>query len=114
MTDWTDEHWLWLAKAGGAVAGSAVSLAYVLPQGRRDAAIRFAVGVICGVVFGSTVGVKVVTELGIAGSVGPAERVLIGSATASLFGWWAIGFILKRLERRTHGDKRHDVHSEGA
>lgn len=34
----TDAAWLWTAKATGAVAGSAISLAYMLPRGRREAA----------------------------------------------------------------------------
>lgn len=100
MTDMMDQAWLWLAKAGGAIAGSAISVAYVLPQDRRDAAIRFAVGVLCGVVFGGVVGVKVVMELDLADSISPSERILIGSAITSLCGWWSIGFILKRLDKK--------------
>ncbi|HEY6633602.1 MAG TPA: DUF6107 family protein, partial [Rhizobiaceae bacterium] len=50
MSEVTQDAWLWAVKGAGAVAGSAVSLAYILPQGRRDAAARFAVGVVCGLV----------------------------------------------------------------
>jgi hypothetical protein len=92
--------WMWLAKGAGAVAGSAISLAYVLPSGRREAAIRFAVGAACGLVFGGTVGLKVAKELGIAGVLSPAELMLMGSAAASLFAWWAIGFVLRAMARR--------------
>jgi hypothetical protein len=92
--------WLWLAKGAGAVAGSAISLAYVLPSGRREAAIRFAVGAACGLVFGGTVGLKVAKELGIAGALSAAELMLMGSAAASLFAWWAIGFVLRAMARR--------------
>ncbi len=56
---------LWAVKAAGAVAGSAISLAYVLPRGRREAAIRFAVGVACGLVFGGAAGLKIADELAI-------------------------------------------------
>ncbi len=66
MTDITNAAWEWAAKGAGAVAGSAISLAYVLPRGRREAAMRFAVGLISGLVFGHTAGLKIATELGIA------------------------------------------------
>jgi hypothetical protein len=98
MTD-PDPAWLWLAKGAGAVAGSAISLAYVLPSGRREAAIRFAVGAACGLVFGGTVGLKIATELGIDDALGAAELMLMGSAAASLSAWWAIGFVMRALER---------------
>jgi len=42
MTDQT--NWLWLAKVAGAVGGSAISLAYILPHGRREAASRLRSG----------------------------------------------------------------------
>ncbi len=95
-----DTTWLWLAKAAGALAGSAISLAYLLPSGRREAAIRFAVGVACGVVFGGATGVKLAAELGIAGALGPAEIMLMGSAAASLCAWWALGFLMRALMYR--------------
>ena len=91
--------WLWLAKAGGAVAGSAISLAYVLPDDRREAAIRFAVGVACGLVFGGTAGLKIAAELGITGALGPGELMLMGSAAASLCAWWALGLIMRVLTK---------------
>ena len=100
MTDISDAAGLWLAKAGGAIAGSAISIAYFLPAGRREAAIRFAVGVVCGIVFGGTAGLKIATELGVAEHLAPFEMVLMGSATASLCAWSAIGFIIRVLERR--------------
>src|SRR5690606_20166387 len=75
----TDTVWLWTAKAGGAAAGSAISLAYVLPAGRREAAIRFGIGVASGLVFGGTAGLKIATELGVEDSLGPYELVLMGS-----------------------------------
>ena len=94
-----DTHWLWLAKLAGAVAGSAISLAYILPSGRREAAIRFAVGVACGLVFGGTAGLKIATELGIAPVIGSGELVLMGSAAASLCAWWALGVLSRMLQQ---------------
>lgn len=99
MTE-ADTIWLWLAKAGGAIAGSAISLAYLLPHSRREAAIRFAVGVACGLVFGGAAGLKIATELGIADALRPGELMLMGSAAASLCAWWALGLIMRVLTRR--------------
>jgi len=100
MTDITGATWLWLAKGAGAVAGSAVSLAYILPRGRREAAARFAVGLVCGLVFGGAAGIKIATELGIEATVGPIEMALIGSAATSLCAWWALGFVRRALSPR--------------
>lgn len=93
-----DAVWLWLAKVGGAVVGSAISLAYILPSGRREAAVRFAVGVACGLVFGGTAGLKIATELGIAKSMSGSELVLMGSAAASLCAWWALGMLSQAVK----------------
>jgi len=103
MTDLTT-GWLWAAKGAGAVAGSAISLAYILPKGRREAAARFAVGVTSGLVFGGTAGVKIAAELGIADRLGPAETLMMGSAAASLLAWWALGFALRFFAGR--GERR--------
>ena len=46
----TDDVWALIAKTAGAVCGSAISLAYVLPRGRREAALRFATGLVAGMV----------------------------------------------------------------
>lgn len=100
MTDISGTAWLWAAKGVGAVAGSAVSLAYILPQGRREAAARFAVGVVCGLVFGGTAGLKIAVELGIDELIGPAETMLMGSAAASLCAWWALGAVMRVLKRK--------------
>jgi hypothetical protein len=103
MTDLTDAAWIWLAKGAGAVAGSAISLAYILPHGRRDAAARFAVGVVCGLVFGGTAGLKIAAELGVQDAIGPGELVLMGSAVASLCAWWALGFAARTLQHSSLG-----------
>ncbi len=99
MSDMIQDAWLWAAKGAGAVAGSAVSLAYILPRGRREAAVRFAVGVVCGLVFGGTAGLKIAVELGIEPLIGPMETMLMGSAAASLCAWWALGPLMRGLER---------------
>jgi len=100
MSEVTQDAWLWAAKGAGAVAGSAVSLAYILPQGRRDAAVRFAVGVVCGLVFGGTAGLKIAVELGVDELIGPAETMLMGSAAASLCAWWVLGAVMRMLKRK--------------
>lgn len=98
MTDISDAVWLWAAKGAGAIAGSAISLAYVLPSGRREAALRFAVGLVSGLMFGATAGLKIAAELGIDNVLGSTETVLMGSAAASLCAWWALGFGLRMIQ----------------
>jgi hypothetical protein len=56
MTHWSDAAWILAAKAAGAIAGSAVSLAYMLPRDKSEAAIRFIVGIVCGLAFGGEPG----------------------------------------------------------
>jgi len=112
MSDLNDAAWLWAAKAFGAIAGSAISLAYILPAGRREAAARFAVGVVCGLVFGGTAGLKIAAELGIDKAIGDGELLLMGAAVASLCAWWALGFVkrgLEHLSARLFGTKRKDA-----
>jgi hypothetical protein len=97
MTDLAPAASEWLAKTAGAFAGAAISLAWLLPKGRREAALRFSLGD-GGLVFGSTAGLAVAQRLGIAEMLSPQEIVLMGSALASLSIWWAIG--LRRALRR--------------
>jgi hypothetical protein len=96
VSDIPEAVWLIAAKLAGAVAGSVISVAYLLPEGRREAAIRFLVGLLTGLGFGSLAGVKIVQHLGLEGEIGRIETVLIGSAAASLCAWWALG-ILHRI-----------------
>lgn len=97
---WTSETALvWIARIAGAVAGSAVSLGYMLPQGRREAAMRFAVGLICGMVFGSAAGIKIAEKFELMDSLGRAELMLMGSAVASLAAWSALGVFSRFVER---------------
>lgn len=104
MTEMADAAWLWLARMAGAVAGSAISLAYILPEGRREAGIRFGVGVVSGLVFGGATGLKLAEELGIASLIGSFEAMLMGSAAASLCAWWALGPIMRLF--RPYGHRR--------
>ena len=60
MSDVSNDALVWAAKGAGAVAGSAISLAYML---------------------------------------GTAETMLMGSAAASLCAWWAVGAVIRVLER---------------
>ena len=97
---------VWAAKGAGATAGSAISLAYLLPRGPREAAIRFAVGLVTGLVFGSTAGLWIAGRLDLAGTLPPAEIALIGSAAASLSAWWALGALQRFGERIARDDGR--------
>jgi hypothetical protein len=97
MTLLSDAAWIWAAKGLGAVAGSAISIAYILPKGRREAAIRFAVGVVSGLVFGGAAGLKIAGELGIEDRLGAVETILMGSAASSLCAWWAVGFVSRHF-----------------
>jgi hypothetical protein len=92
--------WIWAARGAGAVSGSAISLAYMLPKGPREAAARFVVGIVSGLVFGAAAGVKIASLLGIAAELGQLETLLMGSAAASLSAWWALGFALRAIGRR--------------
>ncbi len=91
-----DQAWLLIAKCIGAIAGSAVSIAYMLPRGRREAALRFAIGMTAGLVFGTTVGLKVADEMGISDRITTFEMTLSGAAIASLCAWWGLG-VLSRI-----------------
>ncbi len=93
--------WLLLAKLVGATAGSAISIVYVLPKGRRDALVRFFVGLGIGVVFGSATGIAISDYLGIADRLSAVEISLSGSAAASLCSWWGLG-VLSRFANHHH------------
>ncbi len=118
MSNWndavlaSDAAWLWFAKVAGAVAGSAVSLAYMLPHGKREAAIRFAVGIICGMVFGGAAGVKIAETLALGGALGRAELMLMGSAAASLAAWSALGIFKRFAERLKQAPLPDVLHTE--
>lgn len=94
-----DAEGVWLARAIGAAVGSSISLAYILPETRREAGIRFAVGALCGLTFGGGTGLKIATMLGTEPALSPFEAMLIGSALASLCAWWALGFVMRFFNR---------------
>ena len=97
---------VWAAKGAGATIGSAISLAYLLPRGPREAAIRFAVGATTGLVFGSTAGLWLAAKLDLAGQLPETELALVGSAAASLSAWWALGAVQRFSERAARDDGR--------
>ncbi|MCB1420186.1 MAG: hypothetical protein KDJ74_14760 [Notoacmeibacter sp.] len=90
---------LWMAKLAGATLGSAISLAYILPRGRREAALRFTTGLVCGVLFGALTGAKVARELDLEQVLAPHEVMMAGAALASLSAWWALGFLMRLFAR---------------
>ena len=90
---------LMVTKVVGAVLGSLISLAYILPQGRREALLRFTVGVVVGVVFGTTAGLKIADFLGVLGRVTLIEITVMGATLASVSAWWGLGALQRLVER---------------
>ncbi|MCI5073509.1 DUF6107 family protein [Oricola sp.] len=103
MTDLSPAASLWLAKCAGALAGAAISLAWLLPKSRREAGLRFLSSMSAGFAFGGAAGLAVAKKLGIAAALSPHEIALTGAALASLSIWWAIGFAVRFGERMTGG-----------
>ncbi|UNK39814.1 DUF6107 family protein [Shinella sp. H4-D48] len=99
MADFGNDSGLWTARLVGASAGAAVSLIYLLPKSRREAACRFFTGLACGLVFGGPAGLWIAVRLGIASYLGPVEVLLTGSAAASLSAWWGLGVLARAAER---------------
>ena len=95
MNDITNDAYLWSARGVGAIAGSAISIAYMLPQNRREAALRFCVGLVTGVVFGATAGLKIAKSFDVLDLLSPVEISLMGAAAASLCSWWALGMLAR-------------------
>ncbi|NRB31533.1 MAG: hypothetical protein HRU27_13150 [Rhizobiaceae bacterium] len=95
---------LWLAKVLGALMGSIVSLAYVMPRGRREALSRLLVGVVTGLIFGGTAGVKLADTMGLLGKISTFEFTLMGATLASLSAWWGLGALQRVLERWSPSD----------
>ena len=81
------------AKLTGAVAGSAISVAYFLPSGRREAAVRFLTGAVTGLVFGGPAGLALAAHLKLDKLLSGGELALMGSAIASLCAWGALGVL---------------------
>ncbi len=112
MTHGYEVAWLWVAKLAGAIAGSAISVAYVLPRGRREAALRFTVGVVSGLIFGGASGLKIASELDVGSTLGAFEIMLMGSAAASLSAWWALGLVMRIFDRADASAKERMQHGE--
>ena len=79
MTDFGHDGGVTSARLIGAVAGSAISLVYLLPKHRREAAVRFLTGLACGLIFGGPTRVGGAGRLGIEGRLSPAEVMLAGA-----------------------------------
>lgn len=90
---------LWAARAAGAFAGASVSVIYMLPKGRREAASRFVTGLVAGLVFGGPAGLYWGEKLGLAHLSSPTEIMLSGSAFVSLTAWWGLGALRRVAER---------------
>jgi hypothetical protein len=95
----------WMERAVGASAGAAVSLIYMLPADRREAACRFIAGLVSGMVFGGPAGVLIAGRLGISGHLSGSEIMLSGAAAVSLTAWWALGVLARLARRWGRGDK---------
>jgi len=94
------EHvWVFVAKIVGAICGSAISIAYLLPKDRREAFLRFFIGISMGMIFGTSAGMKLSDYLGITQRISAIEMALSGAALASLCAWWGLG-ILSRFSSR--------------
>jgi hypothetical protein len=94
---------IWAAKALGATAGAGISLIYLLPKSRREAASRFMTGLSCGLIFGGPTGIWLTTRLGIGGQLSGVEVMLAGAAAASLSSWWVLGALARVAERFGRG-----------
>lgn len=99
MADLGNDPGDWAVKVLGAAAGAGVSLIYLLPKSRREAASRFITGMSCGLIFGTPTGLWLEARLGIGGMLSGPELMLAGSAAASLSAWWVLGVMSRLAER---------------
>ena len=104
MTDFAHEPALTVLRLAGAVSGAAVSLVYLLPGSRREAATRFVTGLACGLIFGPSAGLWMARQAGLADALTAHEILLTGSAAASLSAWWVLGALV-RVATRWGGPK---------
>lgn len=99
ILDFPQEIWEWLARSIGAILGSAISIAYLLPDNRREAALRFLTGIGVGLVFGTLTGHKLAIQLELQSVLSPFEITLIGATAASLCAWWGLGVLARAAGR---------------
>ncbi|MCM2477843.1 hypothetical protein HGO38_30830 [Rhizobium sp. CG5] len=99
MTDFSQDPQFWGARALGALAGSAISLIYLLPKTRREAASRLVTGLACGLIFGGPTGLWLGQKLDLLDHLTGFEIMLAGATAASLSAWWGLG-LLARLAAR--------------
>lgn len=99
MSEFANEGGIWAARIAGAVTGASISLVYLLPKSRREAASRFVTGVSCGMIFGGPVGLWIVQQLDIAGALSGREIMVAGSAAASMAAWWGLGVMVRVASR---------------
>jgi Family of unknown function (DUF6107) len=99
MSDWTTTFADWSARGAGAIAGSSVSLIYFLPKQMHEALNRLAVGIVCGLIFGQAAGEKLVQLMALNVHPKEFEVVLMGAAAASFASWWALGVLVRMIER---------------
>ena len=103
MSDFASDAGLWATRAVGASAGAAVSLVYLLPKSRREAASRFFAGLCCGMIFGGPAGFWIAERLTLVDVLSAYEVMLSGSAAASLCTWWGLGILSRLAERWGRG-----------
>ncbi|WP_102957762.1 DUF6107 family protein [Mangrovicella endophytica] len=102
---------LWAARILGATAGAAISVAYLLPKGRREAAVRFLTGLVTGITFGPPAGLMLASRLQLETTLSSVEVAVMGSAAASLCAWWALGVLSRFAEslfRKADGAPKQD------
>jgi predicted naringenin-chalcone synthase len=106
MADWMHTLSDWSARGAGALAGSSISLVYLLPTRRREAVSRFIVGIVSGMIFGPAVGEMLMVNFGLAAPFDRFEVMLMGASAASFASWWVLGLIVRALGRRDDAANR--------
>jgi hypothetical protein len=99
MADWTTTLTEWSIRSAGAIAGSSVSLVYLLPKKRHEAASRLIVGILCGVIFAKAAGTKLVQIMALDVAPAALEVTLMGATAASFASWWLLGLLVRTLNR---------------
>ena len=111
MTDWTTTVAEWSARGAGAIAGSSISLVYFLPKQRHEAVSRLIVGVLIGLVFGPSAGEKLVQFMALDVHPEQFEVVLMGAASANFASWWALGMLVRMIERSASAPDKKGIES---